>query len=675
MLRREIPFLRVVPFLCGGIICDHYFQITASILIAISAFTITGLAVSLLVKSLFRNRLFGIFFTSAIFITGLWLPRAAMSVNIHPTGKDRVFVATVEDYPDEKEKTWMIPAILNGTDRGGRVVTLKAGILLYIQKDGPRPVLKPGDRISLSCQLSEIRNMGNPDEFNYRSFMNSRGYFYTSFIRSSDLQLVDETHRSRLKYSALHTREKIIDQFREKGFEGRKLALTAALLLGQKTLLEPDQKQVFITAGVMHVMAVSGLHTGILSFFIFSILFFLRGRLTIVRVLITVIFLWSFAYVTGLTPSVLRATLMFTFLHTGNLLRRPVNNVNSVLASAFILILGNPFVIFDAGFQLSYLAVLFIIIFYDKLYSCLSIRNPIVDFIWKSVCITLVAQAGTMALSITLFNRFPTWFLLSNLFIVPASSMAIIAGCVVVLTWPVSFLSSFFAFLTGQLINLTDWLTATAAALPGASISNLGMTFPECILLTVATGLTINSLLDKESRKTTLAFSLFLIVSISSLSRSVSVSRSSELIVYNTPGYSTIGIRTGRNMILYTDSPVPPTPVTRHASASGFRVRVTPLPDQSFVIRTGKQVIYIGNGITPARVEDASTAIITGKGYVQTQRLMKQFPAAMNLVLTRGHVADVKAESGTSHPGYNVSVISLTGSWLQRLDGYDQEIH
>ncbi len=145
--------------------------------------------------------------------------------------------------------------------------------------------------------------------------------------------------KRKLTHTALIIRERIINMFRERGIKGERLALVAALTLGQKNMLDPEQKQHFIRAGVMHIMAVSGLHAMILSLFVFRLLFFLKGKLNVVRVVITIVILWAFAFITGLTPSVLRATLMFSFLQAGKIMKRPVNGINSVLASAFVLIL------------------------------------------------------------------------------------------------------------------------------------------------------------------------------------------------------------------------------------------------------------------------------------------------------------------------------------------------
>ena len=178
--------------------------------------------------------------------------------------------------------------------------------------------------------------------------------------------------------------------------------------------------------------------------------FFLRRKFNIIRIIITILFLWAFAFVTGMTPSVLRASIMFSFLQTGKLLNRPVNNINSVLASAFFLMLNRPSVIFDAGFLLSYSAVLFIICFYRGLYLKININNRLADKIWQSAVVTIVAQTGTLALTISLFNRFPVYFILTNIVIVPLSSLVVIIGCLVPLTYPLKFISKPLASLWGS---------------------------------------------------------------------------------------------------------------------------------------------------------------------------------------------------------------------------------
>ncbi len=435
MLHREIPFLRIGLPLCAGIVCGYYYQPDTIFFIASGIIIIASFILSRSLNRNFSNPAYGLSLTFAlVHHRALLYTREKSSIpELKP--EETYFKGYLSDYPEEKEKTFKMIFRMESGIINGDPVPLKGSLLLYHRKESRCHSYLPGDRFIIKCRPLEITNRGNPYEFDYKFYMENRGISYYAFTDSSDISGFSVPERRNLSHRALIMREKIIGMFRERGIEGDRLALVAAITLGQKNMLDPEQKQYFIKAGVMHIMAVSGLHAVILSLFIFKLLFFLKGRLNILRVLITLLLLWSFAFVTGLTPSVLRATLMFTFLQAGNIMKRPVNPINSVLASAFVLILIRPSVIFDAGFLLSYSAVVFIISFYRDFYLKIRFRHRIPDLIWQSAAVSIIAQAGTLPLTVMLFNRFPTWFILSNIIIVPLSSIVIIVGCLVPLTF------------------------------------------------------------------------------------------------------------------------------------------------------------------------------------------------------------------------------------------------
>jgi competence protein ComEC len=398
--------------------------------------------------------------------------------------------------------------------------------------------------------------------------------------------------------------------YEERGIKGERLALVSAITLGQKNLLEPEVKQIFINAGVMHIMAVSGLHAVILSLFIFKLLFFLKGKLNFLRVFITILILWAFAFVTGLSPSVLRATIMFTFLQAGNMMNRKVNGINSVLASAFVLIILQPSVITDAGFLLSYAAVIYIIGFYQDLYLKLHFKKWLPDNIWQSVVVTLVAQAGTLPLTIMLFNRFPVYFILTNAIIVPLSSLLIIAGCLVPLTYPIVPVSEFLAYILDKLTGLTEFLTATAASLPYSTIDKIGMTTFECILLTLALSLLIYFLLKKQPfsiKYPVLAFILFTVaVSI----KKIENGKTRELIVYNNPNFPTTGIQTGNTINLLSDNDSVPGEVLRHIATKGLKIKHITNSTKPRLFESGAEKIMITDSLMSMWLKDNDIDII-----------------------------------------------------------------
>lgn len=593
MLHREIPFLRIGLPLCAGIVCGYFYRPPTLFFIASGIILTAAFLLSRSLNRNFTNIAFGISLTSALFVTGLFLYTNEKESITILNGDETYFAGYLSDYPEEKEKTFSIIFRMESGIINGSQVPLNGSLLLYHKKDSAARKYLPGDKLIVRCRPLEITNRGNPNEFDYRFYMENRRIKYYAFTDSSDISGFSSPEKRKLSHKALIIREKIIDMFRERGIEGDRLALVAAITVGQKNLLDQEQKQHFIKAGVMHIMAVSGLHAVILSVFIFNLLFFMKGKLNILRIVITLLLLWSFAFVTGLTPSVLRATIMFTFLQAGGIMKRPVNQINSVLASAFVLILIRPSVIFDAGFLLSYSAVIFIICFYRDFYMKLRFRHRIPDLIWQSAAVTIIAQAGTLPLTVMLFNRFPTWFILSNIVIVPLSSVVIIIGCLVPLTFPFTFISQPLARLLDYLTGLTEYLTARAASLPLSTIENIGMTTTGCILLTICVFLSLRFLLVKNSVPARWLLIAILISATAGTAGNIITRRTSELVVYNSIGSSTIGIRAGRKLNIFSDTLPPGPEVARHCSTLGLTAKCNLIKEEPCLVNAGSLKVLI----------------------------------------------------------------------------------
>jgi len=614
VLHKEIPFLRIIVPLCAGIVSGLYFTPGLSFIIAFAVIIILCFFVGLRFNRFITNPVYGVSLTLALYLTGLIIYKNEKEdISVLPHG-EAIYSGYLDEYPEEKENTFRLLLKINKkTCREGQA-HVNGTILLYIKKDQAVASMLPGDRLVVRCSPVEIKSRGNPYEFDYRFYMETRGIRYSAFADSTDIISHSVPERRKVIHRALMIREKIISMFRERGISGERLALVSAITLGQKNMLDPEQKNWFIKAGIMHIMAVSGLHAVILSLFIFKLLFFLKGRLNILRVFITLILLWSFAFVTGLTPSVLRATLMFSFLQAGNLLKRPANGINSVLASAFVLIVMRPSVIFDAGFLLSYSAVIYIIAFYRDFYSKITFRHKVTDWIWQSAAITIIAQAGTLPLTILLFNRFPTWFILSNVIIVPVSSLVIIAGALVPLTYPIGFLSHLVARILDFLTGLTETLTEKAASLPLASIENIGMTTIECILLTIVIFLFTRFLLTKKSFSVIYPLSALLLFLFAGTMRVISTRTTSQLIVYNTQGVLTVGIREGRRINLYSDTIVVGQEVKRHCAVLSLKPEIKVVGESPIIIRACNKKILITENVTEKMIKHANPDVLILSG-------------------------------------------------------------
>jgi len=583
-------------------------------------FIVSGItAVALFLFSLHFNRrmincLYGFTFFLALYLSGLFLYTNEKN-RLTVLSKEEHFVAGVlKDYPEEKEKSRSMIMRMEGISVSGKWQEAFGSVLLYCRKSDSLLSLTPGDRLVVRLTPLEIEKRGNPFEFDYRFYMENNHIRYSAFIDETSIFNHSSPDRISPVYKALIIRERIIGMFRERGIEGDRLALVAAITLGQKSLLDPDQKQYFIKAGVMHIMAVSGLHVMILSMFIYNMLFFLKGRLNIIRIIVTIVTLWAYAFITGLTPSVLRAALMYSFLQAGNAMKRPVNGINSVLASAFILILARPSVIFDAGFQLSYSAVIFIILFYRQLYLKICFRHRLPDLVWQSAAVTITAQAGTLPLTVLLFNRFPTWFILSNIIIVPISSIVVILGFLFPALYHFVPVSRLFAHILSFMTGLTEQLTETASSLPFSSIENIGITPVESLFLAVSVFLLIKYILNRKSTSVLYPVtSLLLFVTLITV-KEIITKRSAELIVYNSVVTSSIGIRSGNRLMVFSDSLPPGKEVLRHAAVLNLRINEQKTGSDAFYLRSSGKDILVTNSLTTQILESAAPDIVIIKG-------------------------------------------------------------
>jgi competence protein ComEC len=615
VLHKEIPFLRIGLPLCVGIIAGLYINPDITFLVTVGIIIIAGFIFSLFYNKYLTNQVFGYTLTVSLFICGLVLYINEKNSISTLKPEKSVFTCTLSDYPEEKENSFRLIVKLNRKIEGDKSEAVNGSIILYNKKDSLAAPMLPGDLLIIQCTPVEIVNRGNPYEFDYRFFMQNQGIRYYAFTNNHNIiRHINPVHR-KLVHKALIIREKIIWMFRQRGIKGERLALVAAITLGQKSMLDPEQKLNFIKAGVMHIMAVSGLHAIILSLFVFNLLFFMKRRFNILRIIITILILWSFAFVTGLTPSVLRATLMFSFLQGGKLMKRPANGINSVLASAFFLIILKPSVLFDAGFLLSYSAVIYIICFYNDFYHILHFRNWLADKIWQSAAITIIAQAGTLPLTIMLFNRFPTYFILANITIVPISNLLIVTGCLVPMFFQVYFLSHFLAMLLNSLTGLTELLTAHAASLPYSTIENIGSTTLECILLSCTIFFVSYFLLKKKSIPVFYPLFFLILFVFADAVKDFESKTSNELIVYNTSGSSTIGIRSGKILNLFSDTSIVVPEVKKHCAALGLKIKSTEMTNNYYCINAGSNKILITNLLNSRIIQNFVPDILVLTGY------------------------------------------------------------
>ena len=270
--------------------------------------------------------------------------------------------------------------------------------------------LVPGTEVSGRASIARLRGPQNPDAFDYAAFQARKNVFY----RANGAGQITG-HRFHLRGLGERWRTSLMTTLREHlPAASNELAVGAALILGKRDELQQDLRNAYADTGAIHVLAVSGLHVGFVAFGLGWLLGLgLLGRRSWrwVRLVLILLGIWAFALVTGLSPSVQRAATMFSFIQLGLVLDRRASIYNTLAASAFVLLLVDPFLLFDVGFQLSYLAVTGIIFFQPKIYRAWHPPNRLLDYCWKLTAVAIAAQLTTFPISIYYFHQFPVLLL------------------------------------------------------------------------------------------------------------------------------------------------------------------------------------------------------------------------------------------------------------------------
>ncbi len=341
--------------------------------------------------------------------------------------------------------------------------------LLYLKSD-TKKIIEENQIILASCAIQPIINKNNPGEFNAVWFWKTKGINNVAFLQKYDFEILSSSSSFSLNKLISSTNNQLISIL-SSHLKGKQLALAQAILLGDRSLLSQDTVSSFGATGAMHVLAVSGMHIGIISQLL---LFILQGFSKVINrktgLLLVLLFLWFYALTSGFSPSVVRSVFMFSLLLLAQMTGRNYSSINILFFSAFVLILINPMVFFDVGFQLSYLAMLGIFSIYPIIKNWLNFKNKIIHYFWQGTAVCLSAQCLTVPLCIYYFHQFPNYFLIANLGIMILSTLVMGIGLGIFIFHYIPFFGEWWGKLLGisieALLNFLDFI----ARLPGAVV-------------------------------------------------------------------------------------------------------------------------------------------------------------------------------------------------------------
>lgn len=562
---KKAPFLRLVLPLVLGILLQFYFQFKwTQIIFAGFGFIIFFFSFQLLpIRWRFKfQAIQGLLINLLIVVLGLFVTyqkdiRHQQNWFGNYYHDSNYIVLTINEPPLEKSKSYKADALVENVITNDTIQFVTGKVVLYFVKDSLVAPLKYGDKILVNKKLQAIQNSGNPGAFNYKRYSAFRQIFHNFFLKKDDWVVLPGKNINRFNQFLFTSRQKILNVLHE-NMQGNddQLSIAEALLIGYTQDLDKDLVQAYSNTGVVHIIAISGMHLGliyVMLVWIFARIPYLK-KLRILRAILVLSGLWLFALLTGGGASILRSAVMFSCIIFGDIFSRKTSIYNSLAASAFLLLCYNPFYLWDVGFQLSYLALSGIVIFQKPIYHLIFVRNKWLDKIWKLTAVSLAAQILTFPICLYYFHQFPTIFLFTNLLTVPLSTVILFVELfLVAFAWMPQI-----DFWIGKLVWWLVWLMNKIILffndLPYALWDRIPATVASTLLLYSVVCCTAFWLLNKN--KNALRLSLFSLLAFTFLNafNKWNIIHQQKIIVYNVPQHKAIDFVNGSDYKFIGDS-------------------------------------------------------------------------------------------------------------------------
>ncbi|MCF2875285.1 MULTISPECIES: ComEC/Rec2 family competence protein [unclassified Tenacibaculum] len=425
-------------------------------------------------------------------------------------------------------------------------------ILLNIKKDSSSFSLKIDDRVFMKAQFKDILSPLNPYQFNYKHYLAKQYIYHQAFINKNEFKLLKDRTFSLIGL-AENFRNKIQSSLNKLHFKPEERAVINALLLGERKNISRKLLESYTKAGAIHILAISGLHVGIILL-ILNNLFKPLEKLKYGRIattLFVILLLWSFAFITGLSASVVRAVTMFSFLNIGKVFEKKKVIEFSIISSMFFLLLIKPLFLFDIGFQLSYLAVFGIIWIQPRLSTLWKPKFFFFKKFWDLFTVSIAAQISVLPISLFYFHQFPSLFIISNLIIIPCLTFILIGGILIIIlascnSTP-SFLINSYAFIISKMNKVIDWISNQEKFL----FQEISMSFYEMMFWYLILIFSFQFIISKKVNYFIYTLTTVLFLQGHLIFKKYIQENKQEVIVFHNQRKNLIGIRNGKKLQVF----------------------------------------------------------------------------------------------------------------------------
>ncbi len=565
----KYPFIRLlIPFSIGIYVAFSFFEVRLEnesvrlLLIIIFLILLSLVLISIFIKNYRFRWIFSVLLFSYLILLGFSFVKIRdYDLIVNDISKvenvPKYYLARLCECPSVKEKSIKSMLEVFAFEENENVRSINSKIIAYFEKNDKSLKLKYGDCILFFASPEEVKEPPNPEQFDYKDYLYKRGVTHQVYLKSDAWFYMNRNDANPIYRFSYWIRDFLLKTMRNLGIEEDEYAVAAAILLGYDDSLPHELRQKYVAAGAMHILCVSGLHVGVV-FMVFSyMLFFLddrKGKQRVVKQFILLFLIWFYAMLAGLAPSILRATIMLSFVIIGNVINRKGVLLNSLAASAFILLCVNPANLFDVGFILSYVAVIGIVILQNPISKMFYSKYKIVNKIWEITSVTIAAQIATAPFTIYYFHQFPAYFWLSNIFMTPISSVVIVGGMIMLLFFFIPYIYNILSFVVSKMIWLMNYGVSWIESLPYSIIKGLYINEIQFVILLL---ILLSILFCVELRSKKMLFLMmvmlccFLLVNISRLMKQ---HNQKEMIVYSINNMTVIDFIEGRSHVLIADS-------------------------------------------------------------------------------------------------------------------------
>ncbi|WP_167856331.1 ComEC/Rec2 family competence protein [Hymenobacter metallicola] len=670
-----------------------------------------------------------------LFVAGLALTqqatetRRAEHVSQLP-GSVEFYRAVVDDYTVVRPATYATTVRVSAVRIAGRWRPALGGIRVSIPRDSGVAAPQYGDVWLVRGGPARAKAPLNPGEFDYRRYLSYHQVYHQQFIHADQFRRIAVQPPSYVKAISMRAARVLDGVFRQYVQQKREYALASALVLGIKDEVDQDTKQAYANTGTTHIMAVSGLQVGLLFTLVTWVLKRFFGGTRGFRYWsagVGLVVIWSYAFLTGLSASVLRAAVMFSFIIVARATGRQSNMYNTLAVAAFCLLCYDPYLLADVGFQLSFLAVLSIVYLQPQIAAWLDFKDKAAarirpwqpkavqklwqaggwsaDWIWQATALSLAAQVATFPLGLFYFHQFPLSFLASNLVAVPISSLAVFVGVgllaakglvavlglvvpATVLSW-LDWLPRLIAWVFEKMILIfNEYIFWIGRTMPGALITGIHVTPPQAWLIFAIILALLTFLALKRLPWLGLACGLMALFAGSRVGAAQALTTDEELIIYSIPRRSACGFWQGAAAHIVTVDSLPlsetertyrivPGLIQREAQRVNYHLgwRTAPMPTAQptphvvVAVWRGIRLAFVAGPVDGARAASpVDVVVLRRNAWVKTNVLAQLFGKKARIVFDSSckswYVA--KQDSLLQAAGFQTYDVTSKGAFIIR---------